>query len=253
MNATAFLQRNFCGANVAGFHESHDSVMIQPIVETPEIATILGPCHAKAEDIDETLRHAPFLVAADGGAEQAIKHGHVPDAVVGDFDSIPETIVASLPQERQFRIADQDTTDFEKCLLGVSAPLRLAIGFSGQRMDHELAVMNALVRYRSSACILIGPQDIAFAAPDRLSLDLEPGCRVSLFPLACVRATSTGLKWPVDDVRFDPAGPIGTSNEVTGPLRLEFDRPGMLVILPRVALPLAMDALRHAPTSARAG
>jgi thiamine pyrophosphokinase len=53
-------------------------------------------------------------------------------------------------------LPEQDTTDFEKCLYSVAAPLLLGVGFLGGRADHHLAAMNVLVRYadrrsRSSA------------------------------------------------------------------------------------------------------
>src|SRR5690606_25526224 len=92
-------------------------------------------------------------------------------------------------------------------------------------------------------CILIGAVDICFAAPPELRLDLPPGSRLSLFPMARIRGRSEGLQWPIDEVRFAPAGEIGTSNAVTGPVHLSFDAPGMLVILPRAGLPAAMAAL----------
>ncbi len=148
-----------------------------------------------------------------------------------------------MPADRLHRIDEQDTTDFEKCLLRIRAPLCLAVGFTGRRLDHELAVYSAIVRHRATPCIVVGVEDVAFAAPERLTLDLEAGTRVSLFPFAMMRGRSRGLRWAIDDVPFDPAGAIGTSNEAEGPVDLVFDRPGMLVILPRAALGAAMSAL----------
>jgi thiamine pyrophosphokinase len=145
--------------------------------------------------------------------------------------------------ERLYRIAEQDSTDFDKCLRSIRAPLILGVGFTGARIDHELAACSALVAPGHPPCILIGPVDICFAAPPELSLDLAPGTRLSLFPLAVLRGRSTGLRWPIDAVPFAPSGPIGTSNEVTGPVRLAFDAPGMLVILPVAALAATMTAL----------
>jgi thiamine pyrophosphokinase len=49
-------------------------------------------------------------------------------------------------------------------------------------------------------------------------------------------------------VDFHPRGLIGTSNRVSMPeVRLSFDRPGMLVILPRARLGAAVAALAPAP------
>lgn len=221
--------------------------MSQSIVESQESVTILGPSEAKPEDIEEVLRLAPSLVAADGGAKRAIELGHIPDAVIGDFDSIPHDIAKSIPNDRLHRIAEQDSTDFEKCLTRIAAPLCLAVGFLGRRVDHELAVLNTLVRHGDRRCLLIGARDLIFAAGQSLDLNLPLGSRLSLFPMAAVTGKSEGLRWPITGIDFSPDGRIGTSNEVTGPLHLEFDRPGMLVILPRVALAALMPALQTAP------
>jgi thiamine pyrophosphokinase len=98
---------------------------------------------------------------------------------------------------------------------------------------------------------VVGDEDVAFAAPPSLALDLRAGERVSLFPLAAVRGRSTGLRWPIDAVPFDPVGRIGTSNEATGAVTMSFDRPGMLVILPRSALDRAIAGLVPATGGAR--
>ncbi|MGI1662735.1 thiamine diphosphokinase [Palleronia sp. KMU-117] len=225
--------------------------MIESIVETQHFVTILGPSDPRSEDVDEALRLAPVLVAADGAASHALAMGRLPDAVIGDLDSIPPDLARDLPADRLHRIDEQDTTDFEKCLVRIRAPLCLAVGFTGRRLDHELAVYSALVRHSARPCLVLGTEDVAFAAPARLALDLEPGTRVSLFPLSPLRGWSEGLRWPIGAVPFDPAGRIGTSNEATGPVALSFERPGMLVILPRATLPQAMAALAAATGASR--
>ena len=47
----------------------------------------------------------------------------------------------------------------------------------------------------------------------------------------------------VSVVEVAPDGRIGTSNEAGGPVRLGFDGPGMLVIMPRAALEPVLAAL----------
>jgi thiamine pyrophosphokinase len=104
--------------------------------------------------------------------------------------------------------------------------------------------MATLIARAERRCILIGPQDVAFAAPDRLTLALQPGDPLSLFPLAAVTGRSTGLEWPIDGIAFAPDGMIGTSNRVTARrVVLEFDQRGMLVILPRRRLDAVIRAL----------
>ena len=119
--------------------------------------------------------------------------------------------------------------------------------FAGARLDHGLAAFSTLVAHADRRCILIGPQDLAFAAPPRLELSVGPGEPVSLFPMAQVTGRSVGLEWPIDGISFAPDGMIGTSNRaVARRVVLEFDRRGMLVILPRRRLDAAIRALRAA-------
>ena len=58
-----------------------------------------------------------------------------------------------------------------------------------------------------------------------------------------VTGASEGLLYPIDGITFSPATRVGTSNEVTGFVKLTFNARVMLVILPRDALPILLKAL----------
>ncbi|MFZ1467883.1 MAG: thiamine pyrophosphokinase, partial [Paracoccaceae bacterium] len=174
--------------------------------------------------------------------------------VIGDLDSISSAARAAIPRNRLHLTPDQDTTDFDKALRAIDAPLILALGFAGARMDHGLAVMNTLVRHWQRPCIVIGPKDIAFVAPLRLSLHLRPGDTVSLFPLAPVTGSSQGLQWPLDGLHFAPDGMIATSNRATSALvRLRLSGPGMVALLPRTRLDAVITALASGPAAGSDG
>ncbi|MEM7317610.1 MAG: thiamine diphosphokinase [Pseudomonadota bacterium] len=189
-----------------------------------------------SHDLALALGHARMLVAADGGAGAALDLGHLPDAVLGDLDSLTPAHRAEIPDDRLFLIPEQDTTDFDKALRNIEAPLVLAVGFLGARIDHQLAVFNTLVRLANRPCILLGETEIILHAPPLIELELDPGAIVSLFPMTAVKGRSDGLRWPIEGLDFSPVGRVGTSNTATGPIRLEFEQPGMLLILPRAAL-----------------
>ena len=177
---------------------------------------------------------ADFLVAADGGAAAALAGGRVPDVVIGDLDSIGEHEISRIPRRQIFRIAEQETTDFCKCVMHVHAPFYVAVGFTGGRLDHELANFNVLARYSNKAIVLVGESEICFVLKRRFAIDLPPRTLVSLFPFTEVFGTGTGLKWPFEGLKFSPSGRIGTSNEAIGGLvELEFSARGMLAILPK--------------------
>jgi thiamine pyrophosphokinase len=224
-----------------------NTAMPTGIVQSRLPVTLLGAGLSAISDLDFMCSIAPLLVAADGGANVAIAAGRLPDVVIGDFDSLDAATRVAIPAERLHHVAEQDSTDFEKCLQRITAPLILALGFTGARIDHELAVWNVLARRMDRRCIVIGGEDIVFVAPPRLELDLAPGTRVSLFPMSPVRGDSVGLRWPIGGIDFAPGGRSGTSNEALGPVRMTFEGGAMLVILPRDQLPLAIAALGARP------
>lgn len=222
--------------------------MIETILSSSNGVTLLGGGTVDADILAQTLKRAPKLVAADGAADTALNLGHVPDAVIGDFDSVSEAARARLPREILHHIAEQNSTDFEKCLSRVEAPIIFGVGFMGARIDHELAVYNSLVRNPHKCCIIVGKTDICVHAPRHLVLELEIGTRVSLFPFKPVTGTSTGLRWPIDDIPFAGGGLIGTSNEASATrVELAFHGDGMLLILPSEVLPNLLDALKLDP------
>ncbi|WP_299935362.1 thiamine diphosphokinase [uncultured Pelagimonas sp.] len=194
-----------------------------------------GEC---AEDaLTNAMKVSQTIVAADGGAAEVLARGRMPDSVIGDMDSLDPALQAQLAPGVLMHIAEQDSTDFDKCLRHIEAPLIEAHGFLGARVDHQLAALTVLVRRSDQCCVLVGAHDVVLVAPPRLVLDLPIGMRFSLFPMAEVTGRSEGLRWPIDGIEFSPDGRIGTSNEVTGPVTLEMDGPGMLIILPPEALP----------------
>ncbi len=219
-----------------------------PIVQSESAIALFGGGEIGPKDIDLALNRVRLTVAADGGAARLLDSGHIPDAVIGDFDSIDPTQMARIPADRLFPIQEQNSTDFDKSLRNINAPLVIGVGFLGARLDHQLAVFNALVRMADRPCILLGQQEIVFHAPPQLGLDLEPGSVVSLFPFRQVSGRSKGLEWPIDDLVFEPDGQVGTSNRSVADIRLEMDGPGMLVMLPLSALDQVMRAFLSGQT-----
>ena len=220
-----------------------DTAMNCPIVQSSDGITLVGGGPVTKAELALALRHAPRIVAADGGADSVLAAGLMPEAVVGDFDSISAVARAAIPLERQYVIEDQDTTDFDKALRSVDAAFVLALGCTGGQVDQGLAVLNGLVRYANRRCILVGSRDVIFHAPARMVLEMRLGDRFSLFPMAPVTGQSEGLQWPIGGIAFTPNGMIGTSNRVVARrVVLEMDQSGMLVILPRARLAAVLKA-----------
>lgn len=197
-------------------------------------------------------KRAVAVVAADGGANWFRAGGELFDApsplaaVVGDMDSVDDLEAwRGRPDCQVEAIAEQDTTDLEKCLYAVEAPLYLGVGFLGRRFDHTLAATHALLAFAHRRVILIGETDLIFLCPGHATLSLAAGARVSIYPLAPVQGVaSTGLEWPIDGLDFAPGRRIGTSNRaVAETVSIEMDGPGAAIILHRDWLDATVAAL----------
>lgn len=205
--------------------------------------TLVGAGSLTNLDVMQATNLAPGVVAADGGAAHCVFFGLDPEAVIGDFDSLSDDVRRAIPAAKLHQITEQETTDFDKALRSMDAPLVVGIGFGGARVDHHLAAFNTLVRQADRRCVLLGGEDVVFAAPPELTLRVAAGTRVSLFPMARVTGRSEGLLWPIDGLVLAPDGRVGTSNTANGDVWLRMEAPGMLVILPRDCLAEAVRAL----------
>lgn len=213
------------------------------IVQSAQFVTLIGAGSVTETDLHAALQVAPILIAADGGADRALDLGLTPRAAIGDLDSLDphRASAAGIPVHR---VDDQDTTDFDKALAAIDAAGVIALGVLGPRADHALAAFSTLARFRAMAVVAIGDEDAAFHLSGEVALDLEPGTRVSLFPLAPVRVTAKGLEWPLSDLLLDPLGRVGTSNRATDArVTLRADRPGLIVLLPKAWAGAAVRAL----------
>ncbi|GLO77858.1 thiamine diphosphokinase [Sulfitobacter pontiacus] len=213
------------------------------IVASRSPVTVIGGGQPGPNDLNEALQLAPMCVAVDGGANLARDAGVEIAALVGDFDSVTPETLSQIPLARQFKLAEQETTDFDKALRSVAAPLIVAVGFSGGRVDHQLAALSSLARHPHQRCLLIAGEQVIFLAPPRLDLPTRAGDVVSIYPLAAVHGESSGLEWPLDGLELSPLGRLGTSNRATGPATLRVDRPAALVMVPRVLIPQVAQSL----------
>lgn len=218
--------------------------MTRCVVHKSEPVTLVGAGVFNADDLTLALKHAPSLVAADGGGNALVGHAQAPLAVIGDLDSLTNKARAAFSKVLH-HVSEQDTTDFEKCLTRIAAPLILAVGFTGGRLDHTLSALNAMARHCDRPVILIGPDDISFLVPHgKVTLDLPVGTRMSLMPLADARVDTKGLRWEIRDVALHPARAASISNETTAPQVTIHAMGHLLITLPQGALAAAITAVR---------
>lgn len=207
--------------------------------------TLLGGGPVDPDDLALATAIAPRIIAADGGARHAAPLGLPLAEIVGDFDSLTNQDLWRKSGTKLTYLPEQDSTDFEKCLYQTVAPMYVGVGFLGRRLDHTLACLRTLAAYPDKHVILLGEQEIVFHCNNSIEVPVTEGERVSLFPMRKVAGiASGGLRWPIGGLQFAPDGQIGTSNIATGgAVSLEFDGPGMLILLDKSHLTTVAERL----------
>lgn len=174
------------------------------------------------------------LVGADGGADAIGDAGLMPAAIIGDLDSLADR-TAWEERTSVIHIPEQITTDFQKALYSTSAPVTLALGMTGKRLDHTLAALSAVLQYAPTRrLLLVDEVDVALAVVGSISFAAGIRERVTIHPLLPIRFShSRGLFYPMDGLLLEPGGLIGTSNEGTGgPVEVvpDDDTPWLLIL-----------------------
>ena len=149
------------------------------------------------------LREARFVVCCDGATNEYIARGNIPNAIVGDGDSLSEEYKARFADIIHHN-PDQETNDQTKAVryLFEQGKRSIAIvGATGKREDHTLGNISLLVEYmRMGADVRIYTDHGVFIpCKDTCSFDCQPGQSVSIFNISAHGMKSTGLQYPIYD------------------------------------------------------
>lgn len=124
--------------------------------------------------------------AASGGGGRRRRHGAPPRAHAARGDRRHGFALVrgrATLAGRVHHLAEQESTDFDKCLRNIRAPFVLALGVAGARIDHGLAVMNGLVQRPMSP--------VCSSAPRMWSFTRRPS-----FGCGCAKASgSRSFRW----------------------------------------------------------
>lgn len=147
------------------------------------------------------IREAEYIVCCDGAANDFIARGGVPDAIVGDCDSISE--------ENKVRFAgilhpdsDQETNDLTKsvrfCIENGRKEI-IIVGGTGKREDHTIGNISLLADYEKMAKVIM-VTDWGIFTPIHSTMEFKSykGEQVSLFAIDRKAITTRNLKYPLD-------------------------------------------------------
>ncbi|MEO9863673.1 MAG: thiamine diphosphokinase [Yoonia sp.] len=192
--------------------------MTELIVDAAEPIALIGGADLGPEHLNILQTLTQTFVAADSGADHLRRAGIIPKAVIGDFDSLSAAARTEFAPQLH-HLLEQDTTDLEKALSCVSAPVLIGAGFLGGRLDHSFASFNALARSSRKRLILLSDTECCFLSPStQWDIELPEGTPFAILPMTDVRATTNGLVWDMDDMALSPVGRVSSSNKTKAPI-----------------------------------
>lgn len=182
-----------------------------------EAVIVAGGDYPTSEQALQVLHNAPYVVCCDGAADRYIAIDHVPDAIVGDGDSISaynRTKYATLLHI----VAEQETNDQTKAVrfLLEQGKRRIAIvGATGRREDHTIGNISLLIEYARAGAQVRSFTDHGVFIPCNgdTTLKCRKGQQVSIFSITAKNLSAEGLLYPIYDFNNWWQG---TLNECTG-------------------------------------
>ena len=180
-----------------------------------------------------------YRIAADGGANLLVKSKCMPDAVIGDFDSLKSKTREKMPNTKFLYIPEQDTNDADKavrhCLKLGFKEIHL-IGVDGGRQDQFLSGLEILFKYSEQARL------ITWTRIERMEFiyrdweeNIQPGTTLSLLPVfgGGLGILTKGLKYTLKNQNLIPGKPpSGVSNlVVTNPVSVNIKKGRLLLIV----------------------
>jgi len=172
------------------------------------------------------LASADTLIAADSGAETALRLGYVPAYVVGDLDSLDAQLVEQL-RARGSRIitaaVEKDETDTELAIqLAIeqgATEITLLGALGGERFDHTIANVFLLAGFDTIPIQIIdGPSTCwLLRGPGHTTIEGQSGDLLSLLPLTgdATGIHTQGLYYPLNGETLRFGKPRGVSNVLT--------------------------------------
>jgi thiamine pyrophosphokinase len=184
---------------------AHPTTSNEPVA-MPRAVVLANGTPPEPRVLHAALADCALFVCADGGANVAREHGLVPDAIVGDLDSISTESLAHFHAVPVVHEPDTERTDTEKA---IEYALRqrafdeiTLLGASAGRLDHVIGHLALLRRFAGrTRVVLEDAYARVFLARGDTRLDLPAETTVSFFALAgpAEGVTTENLRYPLRD------------------------------------------------------
>ena len=191
------------------------------------------------------LDSAEAVVCCDGAAVKYLRRfgeKRMPEAVIGDMDSLPGKWREKLAPI-VVHVEEQDDHDMTKAMRYVLehhpevTDIHI-LGATGLREDHTVGNLGLLMEYtrmfdlREIRVEMVSDPSTAFAITDSCELHVGKGRRVSLFsPDNTLTIRSEGLQWPTDGVVFDNWWPATLNRATADVVKLTFSHTSRALVV----------------------
>ena len=173
------------------------------------------------------LKNAKRIVCCDGSTENLLLYGMLPDAIVGDLDSLTDELISRFA-DRIFLDENQDTNDLTKAVSWCSEmgfKDIVILGATGKREDHTIGNISLLAEYvKDMNVIMITDTGVLIPFLKSSEISSYPGQQVSIFSIDPeTEVTSHGLRYPLNRTKISNWW-CATLNESAGEtFSLEFE------------------------------
>ncbi len=148
------------------------------------------------------IERANYIICSDGAANEFIKNGGNPNAIVGDCDSISKEN-RELYSNIIFPVKDQETNDLTKSVqFCVERGLKeiVIVGGTGKREDHTLGNISLLADYISIAkVVMVTNWGVFTPIISTTEFKSYKGEKISIFSIDQVKLKTENLKYPLND------------------------------------------------------
>jgi thiamine pyrophosphokinase len=181
------------------------------------------------------LKNCDRIVCCDGSTTSLVNAGFIPDAIVGDMDSLSSEMAEKF-SDRIFRDDDQETNDLTKAVKWChdkNINDVVIVGATGKREDHAIGNISLLAEYAKFLNVkMVTDTGVFIPYLKSFSASCFRGQQISVFSLDPENEiSSSGLKYPLNKLKINNWW-VATLNEAVGEsFSLEFNNGRVFIYL----------------------
>lgn len=185
-----------------------------------------------------------IIIAVDKGLDTLNKLNILPNHIVGDLDSVNQSLIESNKNNPKINIhqyqPEKDYTDTDialKLAISLHSSHIAIIGALGKRMDHALANIHILTLALDAniPCEILDANNLIYLVNNAHTIEKSTtnGKYISLIPLTSKveGLTLTGFKYPLNNYSLSIGKSLGISNEIIDDTATIFLKKGILIVI----------------------